>query len=417
MLSRLAETLIPSEIIKLAAEVKEKAALGQKIYNFTIGDFDPLIFPIPDKFEQLIIEAYQNKKTNYPAANGIPELRKAISAYINRYEHLDYNPAEVLISGGGRPLIYAAYRAIVDQGDKVIFPIPSWNNNHYTHFMDGNACVIETSPENDFLPTAQDLAPHIHGTTLIALCSPLNPTGTVFKRAQLEAICDLVVEENKRRGPNEKKLHILFDQIYWTLTFGDNAHYNPVSIRPQLKECTIMVDGMSKAFAATGVRVGWALGPERLLNKMRGLLSHIGSWCPMAEQVAAAKFLTDYDAIDAFMLHFKKEIEIRLVGIYEGFMSLKNEGFSIDCIKPQASIYLTVRFDLKGKILPNGELITQTQQITSFLLDECSLALVPFFAFGSDHESNWFRLSIGTCVTAEIPDMIAKLREGLQKLS
>ena len=123
--SLMAETLIGSEIIKIAAEVHEKIKKGEKIYNFTIGDFDPKIFPIPQELEKEIVAAYHDKQTNYPAAPGIIELRKAVSAFLKKYEELDYNSDEILISAGARPLIYAAYITLLDAGDTVLFPVPS----------------------------------------------------------------------------------------------------------------------------------------------------------------------------------------------------------------------------------------------------------------------------------------------------
>ena len=127
-------------------------------------------------------------------------------------------------------LIYATYRAICDKGDKVIYAVPSWNNNHYTHFVEGEHVVIEATAENNFMPTADDIRPHIKEATLISLCSPQNPTGTTFSKKELEAICDLVLEENARRTEKEKKVFIMYDQMYWHLTYGDIKHYNPVSL-------------------------------------------------------------------------------------------------------------------------------------------------------------------------------------------
>src|SRR5215217_6269900 len=146
-LSHLAETLIGSEIIKLAGEIKEKQAQGEKIYNFTIGDFDPKIFPIPQELEDAIIDAYKNHYTNYPPADGILELRNAVSSFLKEWEGLDYGNNEILIAAGGRPLIYTIFRAIVDRGDKVIYATPSWNNNHYVHMNEAEHCLIEATPE------------------------------------------------------------------------------------------------------------------------------------------------------------------------------------------------------------------------------------------------------------------------------
>ena len=130
MVSEMAENLIGSEIIRIAGEINDKIKKGEKVNNMTIGDFDPQVFPIPEELTNFIIEAYKEGHTNYPAANGIIELRKAISSFILETQGLKYTPEEILVSGGARPLIYAIYRTLIDEGDKVIFPVPSWNNNH-----------------------------------------------------------------------------------------------------------------------------------------------------------------------------------------------------------------------------------------------------------------------------------------------
>ena len=150
-LSNLSETLIGSEIVKLGGEIREKIRQGQRIYNFTVGDFDPTIFPIPKELEDAIIDAYRNHFTNYPAAEGNLDLREAIASFIKEMEGLDYGPNEILVASGGRPLIYAAFRAICDKQDKIMYAVPSWNNNHYTHFVAGHHVVIEAKAENNFM--------------------------------------------------------------------------------------------------------------------------------------------------------------------------------------------------------------------------------------------------------------------------
>ncbi|MEO8415125.1 MAG: pyridoxal phosphate-dependent aminotransferase, partial [Ginsengibacter sp.] len=413
----LAETLIGSEIVRLGGEIKEKIKQGDTIYNFTIGDFDSSIFPIPQKLEDEIVNAYRNKFTTYPPADGILSLREAVSSFIKEREGLQYDTKEILIAAGGRPLIYALYRALVDKNDKVIYSVPSWNNNHYVHFVEGQHEVIETTVEHDFMPTAEDIRPHIKGAVLIALCSPLNPTGTVFKKEELEKICDMVLEENMRRGEEDRKLYVMYDQMYWTLTFGDTRHYNPVGLRPEMKDYTIFIDGVSKAFASTGVRVGWVLGPELILAKIKAINSHVGAWSPMAEQHATAKFLLQNDAIDSYLFHFKKELEERLQLIYKGFQELKSEGFPVDACAPQAAIYLTIQISLAGKKVDNGEVLATQADVTSYVLNEAKLAIVPFSAFGASKNSDWYRLSVGTCRKEEIPEMLGKLKEALSKLT
>jgi aspartate aminotransferase len=417
-LSVLAETLQASEIVRLGATIKEKMKLGEKIYNYTIGDFDSSLFPIPAELEQEIVNAYKHGFTTYPAAEGNLDLREAVSSFMSSRMGLQYAAKnEILIAAGGRPLIYALYRAVVDKGDKVIYPAPSWNNNHYVHFTEGEHIMLEAEKENNFMLTASQIAPHIKGATLLSLCSPLNPTGTTFGKDELSAICDLVIEENNRRVEGEKKLYLMYDQIYWTLTFGDTVHYNPVTLNPEMKNYTIFIDGISKAFAATGVRVGWAMGPADVLVKMRSINSHVGAWAPMAEQKAVANYLGQTAVIDKYFLHFKAEINIRLQNIFTGFQQMKKEGFRVDAVAPEAAIYLTIQIDYAGKTTADGKLLINQADVTSYVLDEAKLAVVPFYAFGASRDSSWYRLSVGTCKKEEINEMLAGLKNALSKLS
>lgn len=415
-LSHLSETLIGSEIVKLGGDIREKIRLGEKIFNFTIGDFDPEIFPIPKVLEEEIIDAYRRHFTNYPAAEGNLDLRDAIARFLHEREYLDYSTDEILVASGGRPLIYSLYRAVCDKGDKIIYAVPSWNNNHYVHFVSGQHVVVDTSFEKDFMPTAEDIRPHVSGATMLSLCSPQNPTGTTFSKEELERICDMVLDENSRRTNGEKKLYVMYDQMYWNLTYGDINHYNPVSLRPAMREYTVFVDAISKVFAATGVRVGWAFGPSAIISKMKALLTHLGAWAPMAEQKAVARFLLKSDEINTYLQHFKAEIEERLQRIYEGFMTLKKEGFRVNAIAPQAAIYLTIEINLVGKRTAEGTLLQNQEQVTEYLLYEARLAVVPFYAFGAQPDSAWYRLSVGTCKKEEIEDMLQQLRIALQKL-
>ncbi|MBA3648226.1 MAG: aminotransferase class I/II-fold pyridoxal phosphate-dependent enzyme [Chitinophagales bacterium] len=411
----MAESLIGSEIIKLAAEVNEKIKKGEPILNFTIGDFDPEIFPIPEELEKEVIAAYRNKQTNYPMANGIPELRREVSNFLTE-AGIHYSPNEILITSGGRPAIYAAYLTLIQPGDSVIFAVPSWNNNHYCHLSGAQPIMVEATRENGFMPVAEQMRPHIKKATLLALCSPQNPTGTTFSKEKLSEICDLVLEENERRGPDEKPLYVLYDQMYWLLTYGETVHHSPVTVRPEMKHYTIFIDGISKSFAATGLRVGWAFGPQYIIDKMKSILSHIGAWAPKPEQVAVANYLKMKGPIRNFLSQFREQIDLRLEGIYKGFMDLKKEGHKVDAIAPEAALYLTVQVDLKDRQTADGRLIKHTEDVTEYLLNECGIALVPFYAFGSSHDSTWYRLSVGTCKLSEIEESITKLRKGLEKL-
>ncbi len=415
--SKLADNIIGSEIIKLAAEVNEKIKKGEKVYNLTIGDFNPKVFPIPTELKQLIIKAYEDDQTNYPVADGMLELREGVSHLLKERGNLDYKTDEIVIAGGARPIIYAIFRALVDEGDTVVFPVPSWNNNHYTYLNNAKQVIIETTVENEFMPTAADIRPFISSANLIALCSPLNPTGTTFKKKDLEEICDLVLEENvKRNAENKKPVYLMYDQIYWALTFGETQHFNPVSLRPEMKNYTVFVDGISKSLAATGVRVGWSMGPKKIIEKIKMLLTHVGAWAPKAEQMATAAYLKNLSAYDKFLEEIKTKIDARLEGFYEGIQSLKSEGFKVDAIAPEAAIYLTVEFALHGQTTADGRILHDTKEVTKYLLDEAKVALVPFYAFGASHDSSWYRLSVGTCKLEDVEAVISNLRAALSKL-
>jgi len=417
VVSDMADTLIASEIIKQANEINEKIKKGAKIYNLTIGDFDPSVFPIPATLLEEIISAYKHGHTNYPMASGMPDLRTAVSDFVKEYQRLDYNQEEVLISGGSRPLIYAVYKALINPGDKVLFPVPSWNNNHYCHLTGAVPVMVETTSETDFMPVASQLAPYIREARMIALCSPLNPTGTVFTRESLQEICKLVAEENKRRIGIDRPLFILYDQVYSILCFGNSKHHDPVSLYPELREYTVYIDGISKAFAATGVRVGWAFGPMSIIGKMRAILSHVGAWAPKAEQVATARFLQNKNAVHHFLADFRQEIEERLNGFYLGFLALRSEGFHVDAIAPQAAIYLTVQFDLIGMRTASGAILHTTDDVTNFLCDSAGLGIVPFSSFGSETNGSWYRLSVGVAKKQDIPVIMGNLRDALAGLS
>ena len=415
--SNMANDLVGSEIIRLAAQINEKIKNGQSIYNLTIGDFNPEIFPIPERFKELIIDSYKKGYTNYPQANGMEVLREAISQHLNKNAKVDYGLDEIMVSCGSRPLIYAIYRTILDPEDKVIYPVPSWNNNHYSHLNYAQQIQIHTKPENNFMPSVDELKEYVEEASMIALCSPLNPTGTVFSKTQLGGICEMVLEENRKRALNgQKPLYVLYDEIYWLLTHGETEHFNPVTLYPEMREYTILVDGMSKAFAATGVRLGWATGPKHVINKMKAIISHVGAWSAKAEQMAAAEYLRENTSVNEYLEDFNSEVYFRLENFYKGFKSLKDKGFPVDAIRPQAAIYLTVYIDLIGKRTEKGETLKSIEEVYSYLLDEANTALVPFYCFGAGKDVPWFRLSVGTCKKEDISSILSNLEKALRKL-
>ena len=412
--SQMAGGLIGSEILKIAADIRTMVAEGHAICNLTVGDFNPKYFPIPAALEKSIGAALKAGETNYPPSDGILQLRKAVKSFYERRLGLDYPLESFIITGGARPAIYGAYQALIDEGDKEVYPIPSWNNNHYCHISRATSESVICRAEDAFLPTRELLEGSLQDAKLLSLCSPLNPSGTAFKREALEGICDLVLEENAQRESSDRPLFIMYDQIYWMLTFGDTVHHNPVSLRPELASNTIFVDGISKAFAATGVRVGWTVAPPDVAASMSNILGHIGAWAPRAEQVATATFLLDDDAIDGYHANMISEMEARLNLLFNGIRELRDNGCAVDAIPPMGAIYLTARFDLIGRRGPKGKVFQTNEDIRKYLLEEAQLAVVPFQAFGSKEDTGWFRLSAGAVSIDEIEEMLPRLRRALE---
>lgn len=413
--SKVASTLIGSEIIKIGNEVNEMKRKGAIIANLTIGDFDSNVYPIPKALKAGVVDAYNANQTSYPPADGVLALRETVSNLLKERFNLDYEANSILVSGGSRPLIYATYLALIDPRDTVVFPAPSWNNNHYCHLTSANAVVVKTDAAHNFMPTAAQLKPHLKGATLLALCSPLNPTGTMFDADSLAEICDAVLEENASRKADEKPLYLMYDQIYSLLTFG-KEHVNPVSLRPEMRPFTIFIDGSSKCLAATGVRVGWGFGPEEIIGRMKAFVGHMGAWAPKAEQVAMSNFFNDKIEVDGFLTQFKGEIRESLTTLYNGFHDLNSEGFNVDAIEPMGAIYLTIKIDYIGKTTEDGQVLKDSNDVNFYLIKEAGVALVPFSCFGNDHNMPWFRASVGACKLQDIKDMLPKVKVALSKL-
>ncbi|MBW3571189.1 MAG: aminotransferase class I/II-fold pyridoxal phosphate-dependent enzyme [Gemmatimonadetes bacterium] len=409
--------LVGSEILKIAADIRALVAGGVQVCNLTVGDFSPRQFRIPTELEREIIHALQQGETNYPPSEGVPELRRAVGDFYQRWLGLTYGVESILVTAGSRPGIFSVYAALVDPGDTVLYPVPSWNNNHYVHLTGARGVPIACHADDAFLPTRAALEPHVRGARLLALNSPLNPSGTAFSPEALGEICDLVLEENARRGADERPLYVMYDQVYWMLTFEGTTHVNPVSLRPEMREYTVFVDGISKAFAATGVRVGWTVGPEDVTRRLASLLGHVGAWAPRAEQLATARVLDDTAAIEAYHAQMKSGVQRRLEALYEGVQALGEAGCPVQAIPPMGAIYLSVRFPLHGWTTPSGAVLATNDDIRLYLLDAAGLAVVPFQAFGTVEDTGWFRTSVGAVSLDEIRAMFARLSPALAALT
>jgi len=416
VLGDIASTLVGSEILKIAGQVRKLREDGRTVCDLTVGDFAPAQFRIPQELESGIARALAAGQTNYPPSDGMPELRKAVQAFYERALGLSYPLESVLIAGGARPVIWAAYRAVMNAGDTVVYPVPSWNNNHYVHLCRGKDVAVPTRPENGFQPTAEELAPHLAGARMLAVNSPLNPAGTGFGREQLEAITRLVVEENHKRearaaagGEAERPLFLLYDHIYWLLAAADAPHWTPVGLVPEAAPYTIFVDGISKAFAATGLRVGWAVAPPYITKRMRDLLGHVGAWAPKPEQVASAELIAKEGLCESLATGLRDRLLERLRALYTGLRAMGATRLPVDALPPAGALYLSARFDLLPQLGSN-------EAIRAFLLEKAGFAVVPFQAFGLKEENGWFRLSVGAVSLEQIAEALPRVEAAIREL-
>lgn len=404
-----------SEILKIGAEVRAAAATGRPVTNLTIGDFSAKEFRIPQAMEQGIVAALAAGEFTYPPSNGLEALRSALRAFYADRMGTDFPLESILVTAGARPAIYSLFRAVVSEGDAVVYPVPSWNNNYYVQIVGAQGVPIVCDASTNFQPTAKMLAPKLPDARLLALNSPLNPTGTMIDRGVLEEICDLVLEENARRGAGERPLYLMYDQVYWMVTAGTVDHVDPITLRPEIAKYTVIVDAISKAFAATGLRVGWALGPADVIKAMSDISGHVGAWAPRPEQFATAKLLCDTKAVDEYIEGMCRDASARLRALAAGLQAMRADGLPVECIEPQGAIYVSARFGLRGRRTPQGEVLETNDQIRKYLLDAAGLGAVPFQAFGFPGDTGWFRLSIGVVSVGDIEALMPRVRKAIEE--
>ena len=251
---------------------------------------------------------------------------------------------------------------------------------------------------------------------MLALNTPLNPTGTVMSAEHLRAISELVVAENQRRAAaNQPALYVLFDQIYWMLTFGDARHVTPPEVMPEMAAYTVFVDGISKGFAATGLRLGWTIAPTALAPSIKDVIAHIGAWAPKPVQAATAALLDDIESVHEYHAQMKREVQIRLTALYDRFEQMRAAGLPVACLAPEGAIYLSAQLDLIGREV-DGTPLRTNEDIRRFVLNEAGFAVVPFNAFGFREDNGWFRLSVGAVSLRQIQEGLPRLQAALERV-
>jgi len=413
-LSRVGGALVPPSVVHVAEEIRRLLQAGQELFDMTIGDLSPRCFPTPPALVRAVAEAVIALESSYPPPDGMPELRWQIARLFRTRSGLTVGPEDVQVGAGARPFLFAGYVLLVDPGEHVVFSRPSFFNVEYTQLVGGVPVALETSPENGFFPSIDQLRAVLPGARLVVLASPGNPSGTIMPARDLEELARLVVSENQRRlaaatsNEEPRLLYLIFDQVYSGNVHGQVPAHNPAQLVPEVSPWLLTIDAASKAWSVTGYRCGWCVAPRELRPALSGLLTLMGAWAPRAEQIGLAHFLADDGLIMEATLKMHAGLSRRLRGLADGVARLRAQGLPIHCLEPEGGIYLALRIDL-----PRFD----DEEIRRALLEQGGLAVLPFSAFGgAPAHRGWYRVSVGNLREEDVPRVIDRLRAVLEAL-
>jgi aspartate aminotransferase len=367
----------------LAADAKGRAlkAAGKDVISLAAGEPD---FDTPDNIKEAAIKAIRDGKTKYTNVDGIPELKEAIVAKFKRENGLSYTPAQVNVSPGGKPVIFNAMTASLNPGDEVVIPAPYWvSYPDMVLLAGGEPRFVMTTAEHGFKVQAADLEAAITPRTRwLLLNSPSNPSGAAYTRAELRAVADVLL-----RHP---QVWILTDDMYEHLVFGDFKFTTIAQVEPKLYDRTLTMNGVSKAYAMTGWRIGYAAGPEPLIKAMAKVMSQTTSNPSSISQWAAVEAL---NGTQAFIKPNAKLFEERR----DLVVSMLNQAQGMHCPTPEGAFYVYPSVaGLIGKTAPSGKVISTDEDFAVELLETEGVSVVFGAAFGL---SPFFRISYATSNT------------------
>ncbi len=393
-LSNKALNITPSITLAITAKLNQMIEDGMIVYGFGAGEPD---FDTPEYINKGAIEAISKGLTRYTAAQGTIELRKAICSKLKRDNNLDYKPSQIIASSGAKHSLSNAFAAILNLGDEVIVPVPYWVS--YTEIIklnDGIPVLVNTKKENNFKMKKEELLNAItKKTKVILLNTPNNPTGSIYSREELQDIADIAVEKN---------LLVVSDEIYEKLVYDGKQHVSIAELGEDIKERTILINGMSKAYAMTGWRLGYTAANEKITKAMSSIQSHAVSHPNSITQYASTVAL---NGPQENVLNMVMEFEKRRNYMYERLSSMPG----LNCIKPEGAFYVYVDIsEYIGKNLCDIKIHT-SMDFSYILLEKANIAVIPGSAFGTD---NFIRLSYATSMET-IVSGLDKLEEFLQK--
>ena len=374
-LAKILDNIKPSPTIAISMKAAELKAAGQDIISLGMGEPD---FDTPQNIKDAAIKAIQKGETKYTAVDGTAALKKAIIEKFKRENSLEYKPSQIVVSTGAKQVIYNALIATINPGDEVIIPAPYWVSYPDMVLLAGGTPIIaESSSDNNFKITPQELEKRISAKTKwLILNSPSNPTGACYSSDELKALAQVLLKHSH--------VHILSDDIYEHLIFDGLKFATLPEIEPQLKERTLIINGVSKAYAMTGWRIGYGAGSEKLIKAMSMLQSQSTS-CPssisQAATVEALLGTQDYIKPNAELFERRRDLVVSMLNAIDG----------IKCNKPNGAFYVFPSCKgLYGKKTPSGKTIENDNDFAAYLLEDALVAVVPGVAFGAP---DFFRIS------------------------
>lgn len=387
-----------SASVAAAARVRELKAEGRRILDLTVGEPD---FDTPDHIKSAAVEAINRGETKYTSVTGTPALQTAILQTLELRTGLRYTPAEITIGGGAKQVIFTAFMATLDAGDEVVVPAPYWVS--YPDMVlanDGTPVVVPCGEEAGFKLTPGALAGALNERTKwVILNTPSNPTGAVYSRTELRALADVLAD-----FPH---VNILTDEIYDQIYFGAGRLSSLVEVAPELKDRILAVNGVSKAYAMTGWRLGYAAGPAPLIAAINKLQSQISSCPSSVSQAAGAAALTG----DQSFVQESREV---YRGRRDAAVAALNAVDVLSCTTPEGAFYAYVNCaGVIGKTTPEGKVIANDEDFTLYLLEAASVAVIQGSAYGL---GPYFRISYATSLDV-IDESIAAIDKAVQALN
>jgi len=371
-LAKRVNALTPSTTLAITAKAKSLKEEGHDVIGLGAGEPD---FNTPQNIIDAAVKSMNEGHTKYTPAAGLPLLKKAIINKLQRDQELTYEPNQIIVTNGAKHGLYTLFQVLLDEGDEVIIPIPYWvSYPEQVKLADGVPVFVDGVEENEFKITPDQLKSAITPKTkAVIINSPSNPTGMIYTKEELLALGEVCLEHN---------ILIISDEIYEKLVYGDNEHVSIASLSPELKEATVVINGVSKSHSMTGWRIGYAAGNKAIISAMTNLASHSTSNPTTPSQYATIEaYEGPQDSLGEMTAAFSQRLDI----IHQKL----NDIPGITCLKPKGAFYLFPNVEKAVELTG----FTDTDAFVSALLEEALVAVIPGSGFGAD---NYIRLSYAT---------------------